>query len=196
MPERTAEIRRRTAETEVELALSLDGSGSSRFRTGVPFMDHLLAQMVFFALFDLSGSARGDLEVDVHHTLEDTALCLGLAMASALGERRGIRRFGWACLPMDDALVSVSVDAGGRPWARLVGMLPGRLPCGIGSEHVEHFLRSLAFSASIAVHAELKAGTDAHHAAEALFKALGLALRSALEADLRRPGLPTTKGAP
>lgn len=194
MPQRSAEIRRKTAETDIELVLSLDGSGSSLFESGFPFLDHMLEQLAFFGLFDLSGFARGDLEVDAHHTLEDTAICLGRAVSSALGERTGIRRFGWASIPMDEALVSVSVDAGGRQWASLTGRLPEGLPGGIGAGLVEHFLRSFAFSASITLHAEVRAGTDAHHACEALFKALGASLRSAFETDPGRTGIPSTKG--
>ncbi|NLP05540.1 imidazoleglycerol-phosphate dehydratase [Candidatus Fermentibacteria bacterium] len=195
MSQRSAVIRRRTLETDIEMVLSLDGTGSSRFDSGIPFMDHLLSQTVFFGMFDLSGSARGDLEVDAHHTLEDTALCLGSAIASAMGDRTGIRRFGWACIPMDDALVSVSVDAGGRPWAGFSGRLPGRMPGGIEPELIEHFIRSFAFSASVTLHVEVREGRDPHHVSEALFKALGVALREALEADPRRSGTASTKGA-
>lgn len=133
--------------------------------------------------------------MDFHHTVEDTAVCLGSAIASAMGDRSGIRRFGWSCLPMDDALVAVSLDAGGRPWASLTGRLPRRMAGGIGPELIEHFIRSLAFSASITVHAEAREGSDPHHVAEALFKALGAAFREALEADPRRPGTPSTKSA-
>lgn len=193
---RTAEINRKTNETEIHLVLNLDGKGLARLQTGVGFLDHLLGHFALHGLLDLQLEARGDLEVDVHHTVEDCALALGQAVDQALDERAGIVRIASAYVPMDESLAFVSLDLSGRPYAviqaewhsPLVGSLPVSL--------VAHFLESLAAAARCNLHARVLYGRDDHHQAEALFKALGRALGEAVRMDPRRQGMiPSTKGS-
>jgi imidazoleglycerol-phosphate dehydratase len=195
MSMRTATVHRQTAETEVEITLDLDGTGKHRVHTGLGFLDHMLAHIAVHGLFDLVVDARGDLEVDPHHTVEDVALTLGKALDQALGDRVGITRMGSAYVPMDDSLALVAVDLSGRPyavndmcWSALtVGGLPVTL--------IPHFLESLAIAARANIHARVLYGKDDHHRAEALFKALGRALDVATSLDPRRAGaVPSTKG--
>jgi len=192
---RTATTRRQTAETEVEITVDLDGTGKHRLHTGVGFLDHMLAHLAVHGLFDLVVEARGDLEVDPHHTVEDVALTLGKALDQALGDRTGITRMGSAYVPMDEALAFVAVDLSGRPYAvndmcwdaPTVGGLPVTL--------IPHFFESLAIAARANIHARVLYGKDDHHRAEALFKALGRALDVATSLDPRRAGaVPSTKG--
>jgi imidazoleglycerol-phosphate dehydratase len=194
MNSRRASVTRRTRETDVSIELVLDGSGKTEIATGVGFFDHLLASLGHHALFDLDIHTSGDLAVDEHHTVEDTALGLGRAFADALGDRGGIRRFGDASVPMDEALASAVVDVGGRPYAVVelpfraerVGALPLQL--------VEHALESFARSGGVTLHVR-GSGRNDHHLAEAAFKALGRALREASEVDPRRGDAPaSTKG--
>jgi imidazoleglycerol-phosphate dehydratase len=194
---RLALISRTTRETRVEVSLGLDGNGSeaAEIQTGLGFLDHMLHHVALHGLFDLRLQARGDLEVDAHHTLEDVALALGQAFDQALGDRAGIVRIASAVVPMDEALASVTIDFSGRPYTRLqtmwhtpaIGPIPTRL--------FDHFLESFAAAARCNLHAQLLAGRDDHHQAEALFKALGRALSQAVQIDPRRQGaVPSTKG--
>lgn len=202
MTSRQAEIRRETAETRITLSLMLDGDGRADIRTGLPFFDHMLTLFARHGLFDLSVEAVGDLEVDSHHTVEDTGIVLGQAFARALGDRAGIVRYGSFLLPMDETLARVAVDLSGRPL--LVYRLPedaarnaALLQSGRGFpfQLVEEFLRAFATHAGATLHVEILYGRDAHHLSEALFKALARALDTATQIDPRAPGrVPSTKG--
>ena len=191
--ERRASVRRETRETNVAVSLVLDGSGVADVSTGIGFLDHLLSSLAHHGLFDLEIRATGDLEVDEHHTAEDVALVLGSALAEALGDRAGIRRFGDASVPMDEAIATTVLDVGGRPYAVVdlpfrgerVGTLPLQL--------VEHALEAFARTSGTTLHVR-GSGRNDHHLAEAAFKALGRALREACEPDPRRSGVASTKG--
>lgn len=191
---RSATVAYRTAETEIEISLELDGRGEHALRTGLGFLDHLLAQLALHALFDLTVRAQGDLQVDPHHTVEDIALALGQAVDRALGNRAGIVRIGAACVPMDEALAFVAIDLSGRPFARVDVAWNAPALGGIPVTLVAHFFRSFATTARATVHAQVLAGEDDHHKAEALFKALGRALDAATRLDPRRgETIPSTK---
>ncbi len=192
---RAAAIHRKTNETDIQLALELDGAGHTIISTGVGLLDHLLRHVAVHGLFDLEVKATGDLEIDPHHTVEDVAIVLGQAFDQALGDRHGITRMGSAYVPMDEALAFVAVDLSGRPYAviqadwhtPLIGALPTTL--------IPHFLESFAFNARMNLHARVEYGRDDHHQAEALFKALGRALDAATTVDARRTNMiPSTKG--
>ena len=192
---RTATIHRQTGETDITLSLNLDGTGQHDVATGVGFLDHLLTHVAVHGLFDLTVKAAGDLHIDAHHTIEDTALVLGQAFAEALGDKKGIVRMGSAYVPMDEALAFVAVDLSGRPYAVVeaawhspaIGQFPTSL--------VAHFVENFAVAAKANVHARILYGRDDHHQAEALFKALGRALDAATRVDERRAGvIPSTKG--
>lgn len=192
---RTATVHRQTAETDVEISLALDGAGQHDIATGIGFLDHLLGHVAVHGLFDLSVKARGDLQVDPHHTLEDTALTLGQAFAEALSDRKGIARIASAYVPMDEALAFVAVDLSGRPYAAVDAAWRGPAIGQFPTSLVAHFLESLAITARANVHARVLYGRDDHHQAEALFKALGRALDAAAMIDPRRAGsVPSTKG--
>jgi len=195
MSARSAEINRITNETEIQLKLTVDGRGQANVKTGIGFLDHLLTHLVVHGLFDLELIAKGDLQVDTHHTVEDCALALGAAFDQALSERRGIVRIASAYVPMDEALAFIAVDFSGRPYSvveanwhsPLIGSLPTSL--------VTHFLESFASAARCNLHARVLYGRDDHHQAEALFKALGRALDQASQIDPRRgEAIPSTKG--
>jgi len=195
MSARSAEINRITNETEIQLKLTVDGRGQANVKTGIGFLDHLLTHLVVHGLFDLELIAKGDLQVDTHHTVEDCALALGAAFDQALSERRGIVRMASAYVPMDEALAFIAVDFSGRPYSvveanwhsPLIGSLPTSL--------VTHFLESFASAARCNLHARVLYGRDDHHQAEALFKALGRALDQASQIDPRRgEAIPSTKG--
>lgn len=194
MNPRRARIERNTAETQIRLDLTIDGSGESRVDTGIPFLDHMLTLLARHGLFDLEVTATGDLEVDLHHTVEDTGICLGQAISEALGDKRGIRRYGFAYVPMDETLVRCVVDLSGRPF------LEYRAPGGMESirdfsfQLVEEFFRGLSVHAAMNLHAEVLYGRDAHHMAEGLFKALAKSLDAATTLDPRVQGIPSTKG--
>ncbi len=192
---RRAELVRTTAETDIRATLTLDGTGASQIATGIGFLDHMLTALARHALFDLTLAAKGDLHIDFHHTTEDTGIVLGQCLRAALGDKRGIRRYGHALLPMDEALAEAAVDISGRPF--LAWSVPFARPK-IGemdTELFEEFFRALAFNAGITLHMTLKAGTNAHHVAEACFKALARSLRMAVEIDPRSPdAVPSTKG--
>ncbi len=192
---RKAEIHRKTNETEITVALELDGTGQHQIDTGIGFLDHMLGQLALHGLFDLELGARGDLQIDAHHTMEDCARALGEALDEALGDRVAIVRMAAAHVPMDDALAFVAVDLSGRPYAVIdahwsVATL-GELPTSL----LTHFFESLAASARANLHARVLYGDDDHHKTEALFKALGRALGAATQVDPRREGsVPSTKG--
>jgi imidazoleglycerol-phosphate dehydratase len=193
-PVRTASIERITGETRINLSLYLDGEGRSDIRTGIPFLDHMLTLFSRHGLLDLEIAAKGDIEVDYHHTVEDIGITIGQALAKALGDKAGIRRYGHAYVPMDEALARVVVDCSGRPYlayeaprgVEAIGLFPFQL--------VEEFLRALAVNAGLTLHVSILAGRDAHHMAEAVFKALGRALDIAVSLDGRVKGIPSTKG--
>jgi imidazoleglycerol-phosphate dehydratase len=193
---RSARIGRVTGETQVLVELNLDGAGIGRSETGVPFCDHMLAQLGRHGLLDLTVQARGDLEVDAHHTVEDTAIALGQALREALGEKLGICRFGDALVPLDETLVRAAVDLSGRPY--LVHTEPDGMSPLIGTYDTtltRHFFESLAHSAAICVHLDVLRGRNPHHIVEAEFKAFARALRAAAAPDPRSGGsVPSTKG--
>jgi imidazoleglycerol-phosphate dehydratase len=191
---RRVTITRRTRETDVTVTLDLDGSGTTAVATGVGFYDHLLSSLGHHALFDLEIRASGDLEVDEHHTVEDVALVLGTALAEALGDRVGIRRFGDAAVPMDESLATAVVDVGGRPYAVIDLPFRGERAGGLPLQLIEHALESFARTSGTTLHLR-GAGRNDHHLAEAAFKALARALRIACEPDPRRGGVASTKGA-
>jgi imidazoleglycerol-phosphate dehydratase len=191
---RRVTVTRRTRETDVTVTLDLDGSGSATVATGVGFYDHLLTSLAHHALLDLEIRATGDLEIDEHHTVEDVALVLGAAFAEALGDRAGIRRFGDACVPMDESRASAVVDLSGRPYAVIDLPFRGERVGGLPLQLVEHALESFARTAGATLHHDASGRND-HHLAEAAFKALARALREASEPDPRRSGVASTKGS-
>ncbi len=193
---RSAAIARTTSETDIRLTLELDGTGQGDIATGVGFLDHMLTALARHALFDLHVRAEGDLHIDDHHTVEDVGIVLGQAFAQAVGTKRGIRRYGHALVPMDEALVEAAVDLSGRPL--LAWTVAFRVPT-IGTmdtELFEEFFRAFTHNALVTLHVTLKAGRNAHHIAEGCFKALARALRMATEFDPRAmDAIPSTKGA-
>ncbi len=191
---RRATVRRTTKETQIELTIDLDGGGKVSARTGVGFFDHMLDHVGRHGLFDLTIEAKGDLYVDDHHTVEDVGICLGQAIAEALGDKRGIRRYGHFTLPMEDALAQVAVDLSGRPAFVYKVKYRGSKIGTFDVQLVEEFLRSLAVNAKLNLHVIVPHGTNNHHVAEAIFKALGKALRMACEPDPRERNIPSTKG--
>jgi imidazoleglycerol-phosphate dehydratase len=192
---RTAHIRRETRESRVEVVLNLDGAGRGDVTTGIGFLDHMLDSLARHARFDLTVRAEGDLHVDQHHTAEDVGIGLGQALDKALGERRGIRRFGDAVVPLDEALAQVAVDLGGRGWASIDLPFKGTLIGSLSSEMIPHLLQSFAMEGRLSLHVRLLAGENDHHRAEAAFKALARALDDATRPDLRIGGeVPSTKG--
>lgn len=190
---RTARVERVTNETKVAVEIDLDGSGSTGVSTGVGMFDHLLVSLGHHGMFDLTITTDGDLEIDDHHTVEDTALVLGAAFAEALGDRAGIRRYGDAVVPMDEAIARCAVDVGGRPYAVLAIDTAGERIGNLTLQNVPHALGAFARTAGFTIHLEASGAND-HHVVEAAFKALARALRSAVESDPRRVGIPSTKG--
>jgi imidazoleglycerol-phosphate dehydratase len=196
MPEtnRTAEISRQTRETNVRVELNLDGTGKTSIETGVGFFDHMLDLLGRHALIDLTVKASGDLQVDAHHTVEDVGLVIGQAILTALGEKRGIYRYGWAIVPMDESLAQVAIDLSGRPAfvfkVEFEGPMIGIFPV----ELVEEFFKSVATAGKMNLHVTVPYGTNNHHISEAIFKATAKALRQAVSADPRNNEVPSTKG--
>jgi len=191
---RTSEIYRKTNETEITLALNIDGTGKADIQTGIGFFDHMLHHIGVHGLFDLKVQAFGDLKVDPHHTIEDCALVLGQAFSTALGDRQGISRMGHAYVPMDEALAFVAIDFSGRPYAVIQAEWQAPSVGNISTRLFEHFLESFAATARCNLHARVLYGRDDHHQAEGLFKAFGRALDLATQIDPRRSGIPSTKG--
>lgn len=199
MAERVATVSRTTSESTVSVRLDLDGTGAASISTSVPFYDHMLTALARHSLIDLEVEARGDTEVDVHHTVEDVAICVGQALREALGDKAGIGRFGDATVPLDEALARAVVDISGRPYLVHSGEPAGQEYHLIGGHFTgsltRHVLETLAHHAGICLHVTVLAGRDPHHVVEAQFKALARALRSAVEPDARVRGIPSTKGA-
>jgi len=191
---RRVRVTRKTRETDITIALDIDGSGKPDIRTGVGFYDHLLGSFAHHGLFDLEIRCAGDLEVDEHHTVEDVALVLGAAFAEALGDRAGIRRFGDSSVPMDEALATAVIDFGGRPYAVIDLPFRGERAGTLPLQLVDHALESFARTAGATLHLR-GSGRNDHHLGEAAFKALGRAVRIACEADPRRAGVASTKGS-
>jgi imidazoleglycerol-phosphate dehydratase len=196
---RIAKLSRATSESKIELELNLDGSGQSEIETGVPFFDHMLTAFSKHSLIDLKVKSVGDIEIDVHHTVEDTAIVLGQAIKQALGDKAGIGRYGDATVPLDEALARAVVDVSGRPFLVHSGEPQGFEYHLIGGHFtgsmVRHVFEAIAYNAGLTLHVNVLAGRDAHHIAEAQFKALARALRKAVELDARVAGVPSTKGS-
>ena len=193
---RTATLTRTTAETDIRLTLDLDGAGTSKIATGIGFLDHMLTALARHALFDLDIAAKGDLHIDGHHTTEDVGIVLGQAIAQAIGDKRGIRRYGQATVPMDEALVHAAVDLSGRPFLAWSATFTRDKLGTMDTELFEEFFRALAMNALMTLHITQSAGTNNHHIAEACFKATARALRAATEPDPRAPTtIPSTKGS-
>jgi imidazoleglycerol-phosphate dehydratase len=198
-PHRRAHISRATSESKVELTLDLDGTGESDIDTGVRFYDHMLASFAKHSLIDLRVAATGDVDVDAHHTVEDVAIVLGDALREALGDKRGISRFGDATVPLDEALVQAVVDVAGRPYVVHTGEPEGQAYAVIGGNFAgsltRHILETLGHHAGIALHVRVLSGRDPHHLVEAQFKAVARALRAAVAIDPRVDGIPSAKGS-
>ena len=191
---RNGEVTRETRETRVVLRLELDGKGMSEISTGVGFLDHMLELFARHGLFDLEVSAKGDLEVDAHHTVEDIGICLGLAVRDALGFGEGIKRYGWTLLPMDEALATVALDLGGRPYLSIsLPTLEGEMG-GFAMELLPEFFQAFCNNSGANLHIRIDSGRNRHHMAEALFKAFARALDQAVTVDPRVEGIPSTKG--
>ena len=192
---RSTEISRKTKETQIRVALNLDGSGASTINTGVGFFDHMLDLLARHSLIDMTVEAQGDLQVDAHHTVEDVGIVLGQCIEKALGEKKGIFRYGWAIVPMDESLAQVAIDLSGRPAyvmnAKFAGNLIGNFPV----ELVDEFFKSISTNAKMNLHINVPYGTNNHHISEAIFKATAKALRQAVSSDPRNPGVPSTKGS-
>jgi imidazoleglycerol-phosphate dehydratase len=194
-PSRTASIERKTKETKVEVWIDLDGSGAASIHTGVGFLDHMLDLLARHSLIDLEVQAEGDLQVDAHHTVEDVGIVIGQALEKSLGEKRGIHRYGWAIVPMDESLAQVAIDLSGRPAfvfrvefkGETIGVFPVEL--------VEEFFKALCTNAKMNLHIAVPYGSNNHHISEAIFKATAKALRQATSLDQRSDGVPSTKGS-
>ena len=196
MGPRTVSLTRTTSETDIALDLDLDGSGRGDIDTGIGFLDHMLTALARHGLFDLTVRAKGDLHIDGHHTTEDVGIVLGQALHRALGDKRGIRRFGHALVPMDEALAEAAIDLSGRAFLAWKVAFARDKVGSMDTELFEEFFRALAFNGLFTLHVTQKAGSNAHHVAEACFKAVARALRMAVEPDARAGGvIPSTKGA-
>ncbi|HHY41044.1 MAG TPA: imidazoleglycerol-phosphate dehydratase HisB [Syntrophaceticus sp.] len=191
---RQAQVERVTAETRVKLSLNLDGNGSFEGKTGVGFLDHMLHLLARHALIDLSVDAVGDLYVDAHHTVEDIGICLGMALQQALGDKKGINRYGSAIIPMDEALAIVALDLSGRPFLSYAVKAPSEAVGDLPVELVPEFFRAIINNAGITLHMHLLSGDNTHHIIEVLFKGFARALREAIAFSERERGIPSTKG--
>ena len=192
---RRADIARETSETRIHLTLNLDGTGRAEIATGIGFLDHMLTALARHSMMDLAVRAEGDLHIDFHHTTEDVGIVLGQAIRRALADKRGIRRYGQALVPMDEALAECAIDISGRPFLVWSASFPRDKVGEMDTELFEEFFRALAMNSAMTVHLTQRAGTNAHHIAEGLFKAFARALRMAVEADPRAEGtIPSTKG--
>ncbi len=190
---RKGTFERKTAETEVLCVLDLDGEGKAQVETGIGFFDHMLQLLSRHSLMDLQVRAKGDLEVDFHHTVEDVGIAMGEALKAALGQKEGIRRYGWAIVPMDEALVLLALDLSGRPYLGLEDRIEGTVG-GFDLELLEVFLSAFVTRGEMTLHVKVLSGRNKHHVAEAIFKGLALALREAVQKDPRQVGIPSTKG--
>ena len=191
---RIASLSRRTAETSIELKLNLDGTGDCAIQTGVGFLDHMLTLLAKHGLFDLAVTAQGDLEVDQHHTVEDVGICLGQALAEALGNKAGITRYGSITLPMEETLVTSALDLSGRAWFVCGVAFPTEKIGNFDAQLVEDFWQAVSANARMNLHLVLHYGRNSHHIAEAVFKATARALRQAVALDPRQSGIPSSKG--
>jgi imidazoleglycerol-phosphate dehydratase len=191
---RVASIERETRETKVAVTLGLDGSGKATIATGLGFFDHMLELFAGHGLFDVRVEAGGDLHTGGHHTVEDIGICLGLALAKAVGDKKGINRYGSMLIPMDESLVLVALDLSGRPYFAYEGGPVGESIAGFNASLVAEFFRAVVNNAKMTLHVRVLAGGDAHHTIEAVFKAFGKALRQAVSPDPRVTGIPSTKG--
>jgi imidazoleglycerol-phosphate dehydratase len=191
---RQARLTRETGETRIELALNLDGTGQGDVNTGVGFFDHMLALLARHSLIDLHVQASGDLHVDAHHTVEDVGICLGQALAQALGDKAGIGRYGSSTLPMDEVLVTAAIDLSGRPFLVWQAQVPPEMLGNFSAALAEEFWRAVAFRGAFNLHVLCHHGRNTHHLIEGIFKATARALRQAVELDPRMPGIPSTKG--
>lgn len=195
MRARIGKCTRKTKETEIDLAIRLDGQGKNRIDTGIPFFDHMLDGFARHGLFDLEVSVKGDLEVDCHHTIEDTGIVLGTAIAEALGDKTGIRRYGYFILPMDETLALSAVDLSGRPYLNFQAEFTVPSLGGMDTEMVREFFYAVSYNASMNLHLKILDGGNNHHMAEAMFKAFGKALDMAVSAEPRIKGVWSTKGS-
>ena len=191
---RKASIKRKTAETEIAMTLNLDGSGKAKVDTGVGFLDHMLTGFARHGYFDLEASARGDLQVDAHHTVEDCGIVLGSVILKALGDKAGISRYGSFILPMDEALVLCAVDLCGRPYFDLEASFKGQFVGDMDTQLVKEFFYAVSYSAGMNLHIKVLSGENDHHIVEAMFKAFAKALDQAVSIDGRCKGVPSTKG--
>lgn len=192
--ERSSTVKRDTNETKIELAFSVDGEGKTSLETGVPFLSHMLDLFAKHGQFDLSVAAKGDIEVDGHHTTEDIGICIGQALREALGDKKGIKRYGNSFVPMDEALAQVVVDLSNRPHLEMRAEFPAQQVGTFDTELVHEFLWKLALEARMNLHVIVHYGKNTHHMIEAVFKALGRALDEATTIDPRVKGIPSTKG--
>ena len=191
---RIAKIERETKETKIKLELNLEGSGISDVKTGIGFLDHMLDLWTFHGLFNLKLTCKGDLEIDTHHTTEDIAIALGSALDKTVGEKKGIVRYGFSYVPMDEALLRVALDLSGRPEFCFSGEFLQSSIGNLDTQMIRHFFKSLAMSSRMTLHMSILYGINDHHKCEGLFKALGRALRQAVEIDPRRIGVASSKG--
>jgi imidazoleglycerol-phosphate dehydratase len=192
---RKASVERKTKETDIKLSINLDGKGQYSISTSIPFFDHMLSLMCKHGIFDMKLKAKGDIDIDFHHTVEDIGIVLGKAIKQALGDMKGISRFGQATVPMDEALASVNIDISGRPFLVYRVSFPKKSKIkSFDPDLIEDFLQALVSNSGITLHVESPYGRNTHHIIEAAFKALGKALRNAVSIDPRMKGLPTTKG--
>ncbi|HEX3356346.1 MAG TPA: imidazoleglycerol-phosphate dehydratase HisB [Tepidisphaeraceae bacterium] len=195
MTNRSSDISRKTKETNIRVALNLDGTGVASIKTGVGFFDHMLDLLSRHSLIDLAVEAQGDLHIDAHHTVEDVGIVIGQSIEKSLGDKKGIYRYGWAIVPMDESLAQVAIDLSGRPAfiynVAYRGSMIGNFPV----ELVEEFFKSISTNAKMNLHINVPYGTNNHHIAEAIFKAFAKSLRQAIESDPRNPNVPSTKGS-
>ena len=192
---RNAKIDRITNETNIKLVLNLDGSGKSTIKTGIPFFDHMLDQFTFHSQIDLELDAKGDLGIDCHHTVEDCGICLGTAFSNALGDKKGINRYGFFLLPMDDALIRVALDFSGRSFLNWNVKFPTSSVGNFDLELVREFFNSFSTNSRATIHVDMLNGFNSHHIAEAVFKSMGKAIKMAITKDKRLDSIPSTKGS-
>ena len=192
---RNAKIDRITNETDIKLVLNLDGAGKSTIKTGIPFFDHMLDQFTFHSQIDLNLDAKGDLGIDCHHTVEDCGICLGTAFSNALGDKKGINRYGFFLLPMDDALIRVALDFSGRSFLSWNVKFPTNSVGNFDLELVREFFNSFSTNSRATIHVDMLNGFNSHHISEAVFKSMGKAIKMAITKDQRLDSIPSTKGS-